>query len=421
MEKAKQINKKINKLQKQVKNNRIKINRKTRIKGRRRLRRRRRTMGIAYIRNFKKTYSILKQTGNSMVITGRDLVYQIPNTLVNNNNTDIITMIPCNPAYWLGTRISAIASGYQNYRPIKFNVHYVPQCAVTQQGNVIAGTLWDMAPNDQNLQQTLRTSNGGILTQCYKSATSKIQLGRNLQYNLFRMGGKFNQQSNPFIYIAMTIATVNNNNEKIIPGYFYVNYTFELKNPIGNTITYNNSGLIQSKNKNVNYKNVTAIYVDNQNKEVNIGSVLQFDNAKFTYNDQEISINENSFIWILENEINIANSEDDDGADDGKIELNKIYYGTVYSVSSNPFTIRALTGLCYNDGEYIWTIINTSQNNFSYNFPSTIQLPITGYILDSQLFDQDFGIFNDYIIDGVIRFKASIENFGLDEGLGEEE
>lgn len=285
------IRRKTNKVKKQVKNKMAKFRRKMR-----RLRYNR--MAAALVKNFKKDFQVLAQTGNTMRVKGRDLVYSIPSNLETNNDTDIITVIPANPAYWTGTRVSAIAAGYQNYRPIKFNISYVPQCAVTQQGNVIAGTLWAMAPSKQNLQQTLRTSNGGMLTQCYNPKTSRVQLRGNLQFNLFRMGGKFDQESNPFIFVALSIATTDSNNNKIVPGYFYVTYEYEFKNPIGNTITYYNSNIVKRKVLD-GYTNVSAINL--QQNSAPLGAILQQDNQNYTYNDDTITLTSDSLLWYFAN------------------------------------------------------------------------------------------------------------------------
>lgn len=266
-------------------------------------RNRRNRMPAAVITTFRKQFSILQQSGTSMRVHGRDLIYKIPE-LLSPSSADVMTVIPCNPAYWTGTRISAIASGYQNYRPILFKVTYVPQCAVTQQGNVLAGTLWAMSPNPTDFQQTLRTSNGGMLVQCYKAHTTKIKLGNNLQFNLFRMGGKFDQESNPFIFMAIAIGTYTNGNEtKINPGYFYVEYEYELKNPIGNTIKYYNSGLIQDKNAEVGYTNETLINCTNLNN-INLGAIIQKDNGKYYWNEKDVNITKDMYVWYFSNDIN---------------------------------------------------------------------------------------------------------------------
>jgi hypothetical protein len=237
-----------------------KIKRKIRVKGRKLPNNRKKRANIirgrkiaaASAKNFNKKFNVLRQNGNSVRVTGRDLIYSIPDDLTSPIQTsNVITVIPANPAYWKGTRIAALAAGYQNYRPILFKITYVPMCAVTQQGNVIGGTIWDDGIDNANIQQSLRTSNGGFMTQCYVPHTTRIRPKSNLQFNLYRMGGDFTTTSNPFIFVAIAIGCKNTNDQRVTPGYFYVTWSFELKNPIGSVNSYNNSGLIK-------YQDVTA-------------------------------------------------------------------------------------------------------------------------------------------------------------------
>lgn len=76
-----------------------------------------------------RTYS----RGSEMHVVGRDLVTPIPNNVVGRDYLEqLFTVIPANPAYWTGTRISQLAPGYMQYRPLNFKWEYVPQVAVTQ-------------------------------------------------------------------------------------------------------------------------------------------------------------------------------------------------------------------------------------------------------------------------------------------------
>lgn len=268
-----------------------------------------RRLPAATTQSYTKQFKILYQDGNTVKVTGRDLIYKIPDELTQQLATNVITVIPANPAYWIGTRIAALAQGYQNYRPVAMKIHYVPQCAVTQQGNIIAGTLWDQAPTFESLQQSLRTSNGGLLTQCYKPATSTIRMKTNLQYNLYRMAGEFNQQSNPFIYMALAIACTNNNDQPIIPGYFYVTWSFILKNPIGQSITYLNSGLITYDRIDPTPANKTVIYATtSENNTLPCGALIQLEDddqndnlIQPKYNNSDVTINVNDIVWQFSN------------------------------------------------------------------------------------------------------------------------
>lgn len=274
-----------------------------------------RRMPAAQVMGAPKQFNTIKTNGTSATVTGCDLVYQIPDSLATEfQNSQVITVIPCNPAYWLGTRVAAVASGYQNFRPIQFEVIYVPQCAVTQQGNVIGGTLWNQAPTTENLQQTLKTSNGGMLTQCYSKQNAIVKLGNNLQYNLYRMGGAIDQESNPFIYIALGIATTDVNNNRIVPGYFYVRYTYTFKNPIGTGIEYKNSQLINLSSKEQYLLNA-VLYLCEPIRTTNglavpVGARIDIEfnnNAErpgyiYYYNGTVIDLALLRAVWVLENQ-----------------------------------------------------------------------------------------------------------------------
>lgn len=195
-----------------------------------------RALPAAYASHVRARFTILSRNSTRCVVSGCDLVYAIPADLTSSGDT-IFTVIPCNPAYWLGTRIARIAPAYQNYRPLSFRVSYIPQVAVTQAGTVFMGTLWDQAAPTQNIQQSLVTSNGGQLTQCYIPADSNVILGRNLQQNLFKITGALDTDTNPFLFLAGVRGAT------VVPGYFYVTYRYEFKNPIGDAWTFVNSGL----------------------------------------------------------------------------------------------------------------------------------------------------------------------------------
>lgn len=261
----------------------------------------------ANTRSMNRDFRILYQDGNTVKVTGRDLVYKIPSDIVDQDGTGIITVIPANPCYWLGTRIAALAQGYQNYRPLNMKFTYIPQCAVTQQGNVIAGTLWNQAPSNDNMQQSLRTSNGGQMSQCYKGFTSIVRLKSNLQYNLYKTAGQFDQESNPFLYIAMAVGC-KQGEDHIIPGYFYVTWSFLLKNPIGNTNIFNNSGITTygQVKENASYENKTIIFLTPEDDELQMGSIIQLekdtdDQLQAYYNGSYYEMADEDIVWYFSN------------------------------------------------------------------------------------------------------------------------
>jgi hypothetical protein len=291
------INRKINNKIKKLKRN---------IRGANR-RRNNNRIPAANTRTMNRDFRILYQDGNTVKVTGRDLVYKIPSDITDQEGTGIITVIPANPCYWLGTRIAALAQGYQNYRPLNMKFTYIPQCAVTQQGNVIAGTLWNQAPSNDNIQQSLRTSNGGQMSQCYKGFTSIVRLKSNLQYNLYKTAGQFDQESNPFLYIAMAVGC-KQGEDHIIPGYFYVTWSFLLKNPIGNTNVYNNSGITtyDQIRDNTVYENKTIVFLTPDDEELQMGSILQLEKdtsgeLQAYYNGTYYEMADDDIVWYFAN------------------------------------------------------------------------------------------------------------------------
>jgi len=175
--------------------------------------------------------SFLTQTrnGNSVRVTGYDLIY--------NTNEGVVEgpfcVVSCNPAYWNGTRVAAIANAYSQFRPLHMCFDYFPQVSTMTNGNVVTGTIWNNNTGGNNLQQSLATSNGGKIFPVYATARVPIKLQTNLNQNLFNFQGYIDSDTNPFVFMAVTQQSNN-----IIPGYFMVSYTFEFKNPLGDGFDY---------------------------------------------------------------------------------------------------------------------------------------------------------------------------------------
>lgn len=195
-----------------------------------------RALPAAYASHVRARFNMLSKSSSGCRCSGTDLIYPIPATVSNSTDT-LFAIFPCNPAYWSGTRIAQIAPAYQNYRPIRFRVSYIPQVAVTQPGTVFMGTLWNEGAPVNDIQQSLFTSNGGCLTQCYIPCDTNVALGSNLQQNLFQMTDSLNPDTCPFLFLAGV------RGGEVVPGYFYVSYEYEFKNPIGRAWTFYNSGL----------------------------------------------------------------------------------------------------------------------------------------------------------------------------------
>lgn len=381
---AKSINKMNNKIQRlQNRNRRTARNR----------------MPAANTKNMNRDFRILYQDGNTVRVTGRDLVYQIPSDIVSQYNADIITVIPANPCYWIGTRIAALAQGYQNYRPLSIKFNYIPQCAVTQQGNVIAGTLWNQAPSNVNLQQSLRTSNGGQLSQCYKPFTSIVRMKTNLQYNLYKTAGQFDQESNPFVYIAMSVGCLNESKQNIVPGYFYVTWSFVLKNPIGNTNIFFNSGLRLYSDTGSDFDNNTVVFLNANESELPRGAILQVEKDEngdpvATYNGSYYDLEGDDLVWQFSNST-IQNAQQ---PQPDPPQQNTLHYDFLYKPpfeGQTPVRIKWMIAE-NNDNPDYWTLLifNTykiqqlSGNKDIYVLSNEDQLPdpswdFTGYYFAS--------------------------------------
>lgn len=179
-----------------------------------------------------KAYFTVSDSENGVCVSGCDLVQALPGSVSSYNTAACFACITANPCYWTGTRISQFAAVYQCYRPIRFRVGYVPQVAVTEPGTVVCGTLWNSPAAPGALEQTLVTSNGGAMSPCYSSFITDVTLGANLPQNLFNCAGPLHPDTNPFVFLAYMRGA------NVVPGYFFVEYTYDLKNPIGGAIEY---------------------------------------------------------------------------------------------------------------------------------------------------------------------------------------
>jgi hypothetical protein len=355
-----------------------------------------RRIAAASAKTMLKKFTVLRQNGNSVRVTGRDLIYPIPDSLTAPIQTsNVIAVIPANPAYWLGTRIAALAAGYQTYRPIKFKINYIPICAVTQQGNVIGGTVWDDGFDTSNIQQSLRTSNGGFLTQCYVPYSTTIRPKSNLPFNLYKIGGEFNDKTNPFIFIAIAIGCTDANQQRIIPGYFYVTWSFELKNPIGATNTFYNSGLTLYKNIQPNMNN-TLVNISTES-DIPFGAYIDVEieqNAPVSYyNDTKIEINENTPVWMFSSVTKTTNAN--------TTQLIPIIYsaltteGSVTVQSTDTAQVQTITpvAVAIDKGEYYeieeFEELRTSLVKVADTVTYTLEVDIIYSITQ----DQIFGVF----------------------------
>jgi len=265
-----------------------------------------RRIQLVNYKNIKTSFSVIRTNSTGMTVKGCDLVYRVPDVELNAGH-NVLAIIPSNPAYWTGTRIASIALGYQQFRPLQFTVHYVPTVSAVQQGNIFGGTLWNTNPKEENLQQTLQTSQGFISTQVFQGKSATVRCRSNLQYNLFNVSGEFSEKSNPFTYVAIAVGNFKEG-ERVNPGFFYVSYTYQFKNPIGLNTTFYTSGLI--KYGALKYTTNTTIYTCSpknlENKSLNMFTLLQINrelNGEFyaTLNGEYINVPNDWLVWAFQN------------------------------------------------------------------------------------------------------------------------
>lgn len=320
--------------------------------------RRNAALPAAYTSHVKSRFRITSRTADTVMVEGCDLVYPIPSTVEAGDDT-IFTVIPCNPAYWTGTRIGQIAPAYMNYRPISMQFSYIPQVAVTQPGTVIMGTLWNGAAGSTDLQQTLFTSNGGMMTQCYVPADTSVKLGAALPQNLFQMNGALRPESNPFIFIAAL------RGGNVVPGYFYVHYQFALKNPVGSAWNYMRSDptIIVSQPM----LNTAAVLLESLSvagyAPLGPGSILDVDDGRLYYHGTLIDGEPNIILFSNEQLSTVTG-----GTAEARIDRvtggnkGKLYYCPIAGNYVIPNNKRTLLLSNINDQVYgwIWTPATTT-------------------------------------------------------------
>lgn len=138
------------------------------------------------------------------------------------------------------------------------------------------------------MQQTLVTSNGGNMVQCYLPFDSSIELASHLQMNLFTLKGEFAPDSNPFIFAASM------RGGDVIPGTFYVEYEYDLKNPIGASWTYGSEPYIHPTDISV-HDNVSVVTMEATDL-YGPGTTFTYRNGAFFYENQEVVLPEE--LWI---------------------------------------------------------------------------------------------------------------------------
>lgn len=169
-----------------------------------------------------------RRINDGLVVRGLDLITSF------QTGANISYFITANPAAWNGTRIAAIAGGFQNYRPLKFIIHYRPQCGSTSEISMTIGTIWqnNYITARSQIEPSLLTSPGGVYTPAWQSTSTQVNLGRCLPQRMFPVRDP-HFTTVPFAVVARASNGGPSDPAVTIPGRIFIEYAYEFRNAIG--------------------------------------------------------------------------------------------------------------------------------------------------------------------------------------------
>lgn len=169
-----------------------------------------------------------RRTQDGLIVSGMDLVtsFQL--------GSNISYFMTANPAAWNGTRIAAIAGGFQNYRPLKFRIHYRPQTGSTSSTSVFIGTIWqnNYLTSRSQIEPSLLTSPGGVYTPAWQSSVSTVRLGNCLPQRMFPIRDP-SFETVPFAVVARASNGGPGDVSVEFPGRIFIEYSYEFRNAVG--------------------------------------------------------------------------------------------------------------------------------------------------------------------------------------------
>lgn len=188
-----------------------------------------------------------RSTPDGLIVQGYDLVTSF--TFGDN----ISYYITANPAAWNGTRIAAIAGGFQNYRPLKFRIHYRPQVGSTDDRSMFIGTLWqtNYITDRTQIEPSLLTSPGGVYLPAWNDSVSNVNLQTCLPQRMFPTRDP-HFTTVPFSVIARSSQGGPDSRSTTMPGRIFIEYTYEFRNAIGSGTGFSPSRVIPVE---VTYRN----------------------------------------------------------------------------------------------------------------------------------------------------------------------
>lgn len=169
-----------------------------------------------------------KRIADGLIVRGFDLVTAF------SGDHNISYFMPANPVLWPGTRIAAIASGFQNYRPLKFVIHYRPQVGSDSILSMFIGTIWQnnyITGRDQ-IEPSLVTSPGGVYEPAWQSSMTEVKCGNNLPQRMYPIRDP-SYTTIPFSVVARAAAGDSLSRAVEMPGRIFIEYTYEFRNAIG--------------------------------------------------------------------------------------------------------------------------------------------------------------------------------------------
>lgn len=197
--------------------------------------------------------------GDGEIVRGFDLITS-PYDPAGLANPNISYFITANPASWNGTRIAAIAAGYQNYRPISFKIHYRPQVGSTSSISMFIGTIWqnNYITSRSAIEPSLVTSPGGTYLPAWQSACSVVPLGRRLPQRMFPIRDP-DFSTVPFSLVCRASSGGPDSNSVAMPGRIFVEYAYEFRNAIGSGVGFQPSTVNSVTASNATLYNGTTL------------------------------------------------------------------------------------------------------------------------------------------------------------------
>jgi hypothetical protein len=158
----------------------------------------------------------------------------------------------------------------------------------------------------------------------------------------------------------MSVGCLNENKQNIVPGYFYVTWSFVLKNPIGNTNIFYNSGLRLYSDTGNDFDNDTVVFLNANESELPRGAILQLEKDEngepvATYNGSYYDLKGDDLVWQFSNSTiqNVEQPQPDPP------QQNTLYYNFYYEPpyeGQTPVKIKWMIAENKDNPSY-WTVL----------------------------------------------------------------